>query len=85
MSVVERPLDEVFFESKMGKYEIVKLAIEWIKVKKDEEGYKHLSQTQLLDKAVRDVLSQKKEDTELEIAELKKKKNVKQVKQEEKH
>lgn len=84
MSVVERPLDEVFFESKMGKYEIVKLAIEWIKVKKDEEGYKHLSQTQLLDKAVRDVLSQKQEDTELEIAELKKKKIVKQVKQEEK-
>lgn len=85
MSAVERALDEVFFESKMGKYEIVKLAIEWIKVKKDEEGYKHLSQTQLLDKAVRDVLSRKQEDTELEIAELKKKKIVKQVKQEEKH
>lgn len=84
MSVAERALDEVFFESKVGKYEIVKLAIDWIKVKKDEEGYKHLSQTQLLDKAVRDVLSQKKEDIELEIAELKKKKITKQVKQEEK-
>ncbi|MDD5020857.1 MAG: hypothetical protein PHR82_01825 [Endomicrobiaceae bacterium] len=84
MSVVEKPLDQVFFESKMGKYEIVKLAIEWIKVKKDEEGYKHLSQIQLLDKAVRDVLGKKQQDTESEIAELKKKKIVKQVKQEEK-
>ncbi len=84
MVIAEKPLDQVFFESKMGKYDVVKIAIEWIKLKKDEEGYKHLSQTQLLDKAVRDVLSRKQEEIELEISELKKKKEVKQVKVEEK-
>jgi hypothetical protein len=84
MSAVERALDEVFFESKMGKYEIVKLAIEWIKVKKDEEGYKNLSQTQLLDKAVRDVLTKNTKEVMAEIEDLKKKKTVKPVKQEEK-
>lgn len=84
MSAVERALDEVFFESKMGKYEIVKLAIEWLKVKKDEEGYKNLSQTQLLDKAVRDVLTRNTKEVMAEIEDLKKKKTVKPVKQEEK-
>ena len=84
MIAVEKPLDQVFFESKIGKYEVVKLAIEWIKVKKDEEGYKNLSQTQLLDKAVRDVLSKTQEEILAEIEDLKKKKIAKQVKQEEK-
>jgi len=84
MSAVERALDEVFFESKMGKYEIVKLAIEWLKLKKDEEGYKNLSQTQLLDKAVRDVLIRNTKEVMAEIEDLKKKKIVKTVKQEEK-
>ena len=84
MSAVERALDEVFFESKMGKYEIVKLAIEWLKLKKDEEGYKNLSQTQLLDKAVRDVLTRNTKEVMAEIEDLKKKKIVKPVKQEEK-
>jgi hypothetical protein len=85
MSAVERALDEVFFESKMGKYEIVKkLAIEWLKLKKDEEGYKNLSQTQLLDKAVRDVLTRNTKEVMAEIEDLKKKKIVKTVKQEEK-
>ena len=84
MSAVERALDEVFFESKMRKYEIVKLAIEWLKLKKDEEGYKNLSQTQLLDKAVRDVLTRNTKEVMAEIEDLKKKKTVKPVKQEEK-
>lgn len=84
MNSVEKPLDQVFFESQMGKYDVVKLAIEWIKVKKDEEGYKNLSQTQLLDKAVRDVLTKNPQEIEAEIEDLKKKKIVKPVKQEEK-
>jgi len=84
MNSAEKPLDQVFFESQMGKYDVVKLAIEWIKVKKDEEGYKNLSQTQLLDKAVRDVLTKNTQEVMAEIEDLKKKKIVKPVKQEEK-
>jgi hypothetical protein len=74
MNSAEKPLDQVFFESQMGKYDVVKLAIEWIKVKKDEEGYKNLSQTQLLDKAVRDVLTKNTQEVMAEIEDLKKKK-----------
>ncbi len=57
MTNEEKPTEELFFESGKGKYEVTKLAIEWIKVKKDEDGYRKLSQPELLDKAVRDVVS----------------------------
>ena len=58
MAVVEeKPMEELFFDSKTGKYELTKLAIEWIKVVKDKDDYNKLSQTELIDKALRDVLS----------------------------
>ncbi|MDD3923309.1 MAG: hypothetical protein PHH62_06920 [Endomicrobiaceae bacterium] len=78
--VIEKPLDQLFFDSKLGKYEIVKLAIEWIKVRKSDEDYRKLSQPQLLDKAVRDVLTG--EATYEKIADIEKKKSVKEEKQE---
>ncbi|MDD3053987.1 MAG: hypothetical protein PHG84_06295 [Endomicrobiaceae bacterium] len=78
--VIEKPLDQLFFDSKLGKYEIVKLAIEWIKVRKSDEDYRKLSQQQLLDKAVRDVLTG--EATYEKIADIEKKKSVKEEKQE---
>ena len=84
MTNEERPLEEVFFDSKRGKYEVTKHAIEWIKLKKDEDDYKKLSQADLLDKAVRDVLSLSDEEIEKKIEELKKKKEAaKEAKQEE--
>ena len=72
MTNEEKPTEELFFDSGMGKYEVTKLAIEWIKVKKDEDGYKKLSQPELLDKAVRDVVSG--EATYEKIEEIKNKK-----------
>lgn len=54
--MTEKSLDEMFFETKLGKYDVVRNAIELIKVKKDEEGYAHLPQTLLLNKALREVL-----------------------------
>ena len=82
MSNEERPLEEIFFASGKGKYEVTKLAIEWIKVKKNEDNYRKLSQADLLDKAVRDVLSG--EATYEKIEEIKKKKEAaKEAKQEE--
>ena len=76
MSTAEKNVEELFFESGKGKYEVSKLAIDWIKVKKNEEGYKNLSQTQMLDKALRDVLTG--EATYEKIAEIEKKKKAKQ-------
>lgn len=57
MTNAEKPVEELFFESGMGKYDVTKLAIEWIKVKKNEEEYRKLSQKDLLDRAIRDVVT----------------------------
>ena len=76
MSVTEKNVEELFFSSGKGKYEVTKLAIDWIKVKKNDEGYKNLSQTQMLDKALRDVLSG--EASYEKIAEIEKKRKAKQ-------
>ncbi len=82
MTNEERPLEELFFASGKGKYEVTKLAIEWIKVKKNEDDYRKLSQADLLDKAVRDVLSG--EATYEKIEEINKKREAaKEAKQEE--
>lgn len=72
MTNEEKPTEELFFDSGKGKYEVTKLAIEWIKVKKDDDGYRRLSQPELLDKAVRDVVSG--EATYEKIEEIKNKK-----------
>lgn len=57
MTNAEKPVEELFFESGMGKYDVTKLAIEWIKVKKNEEEYRRLSQKDLLDRAIKDVVT----------------------------
>lgn len=79
MATAEKSVEELFFNSGKGKYEVTKLAIDWIKVKKNDEGYKNLSQTEMLDKALRDVLSG--EATYEKIVEIEKKKQA--AKQEE--
>ncbi|MFA7074840.1 MAG: hypothetical protein WC234_06610 [Endomicrobiaceae bacterium] len=78
--VSEKPLDQLFFDSKIGKYDIVKLAIEWIRVRKSDEDYRKLSQPQLLDKAIRDVLSG--EATYEKIIDIENKKSAKEEKTE---
>lgn len=57
MANQEKPIEEMFFASGKGKYEVTKLAIEWIKVVKKDDDYRKLSQPELLDKAIKDVLS----------------------------
>jgi hypothetical protein len=74
MANEEKPIEEIFFDSGKGKYEVTKLAIEWIKVVKKDDDYRKLSQTELLDKAVRDVLSGVA--TYEKIEEIKKRKTV---------
>ena len=82
MTNEEKPIEELFFASGKGKYEVTKLAIDWIKVKKDEDEYRKLSQADLLDKAVRDVLSGEATYEKIEEI-LKKKEAAKAEKQEE--
>lgn len=51
-----KPLEQAVFESKMGRYEIVKFALDWIEVKKHEEDYRKLSQAELITKALNEVM-----------------------------
>lgn len=51
-----KPLEQAVFESKMGRYEIVKLALDWIEVKKHEDDYRRLSQAELITKALNEVM-----------------------------
>ncbi|WP_413853220.1 hypothetical protein [Candidatus Ruminimicrobium bovinum] len=79
--MTEKSLDEMFFETKLGKYDVVRNAIELIKVKKDEEGYAHLPQTLLLNKVLREVLENNM--TYEQIEKLRQEKKAKKAKQQE--
>jgi hypothetical protein len=41
--------------SRLGRYEVVKLALEWIEVIKQKEDYRKLTQAELIDKVLNDV------------------------------
>jgi hypothetical protein len=40
---------------RLGRYEVVKLALGWIEVMKQNENYRKLTQTELINKALNDV------------------------------
>lgn len=73
-----KPLEQAVFESKMGRYEIVKLALDWIEVKKSDEDYRRLSQAELITKALNEVMDGTV--TPEKIEELQKKMKSKEVK-----
>lgn len=75
-----KPLEQAVFESKMGRYEIVKLALDWIGVKKHEEDYRKLSQAELITKALNEVMDGTA--TKEKIEELQKKMKAKEPKSE---
>jgi hypothetical protein len=43
--------------SRLGRYEIVKLALEWIEIIKQDEDYRKLTQTELIGKVLNDVMT----------------------------
>jgi hypothetical protein len=75
-----KPLEQAVFESKMGRYEIVKLALDWVGVKKHEEDYRKLSQAELITRALNEVMDGTV--TADKIEELQKKLKAKEVKAE---
>ncbi|MCL2389105.1 MAG: hypothetical protein FWC85_01830 [Elusimicrobia bacterium] len=56
MSETNKPLEERVLESKLGRYDLVKTALDWIEVKRTDEDYRRLPQAELLNKAVSDVV-----------------------------
>ena len=80
MALTENKLAEAVSNSKTGKYEIVKLALEWIEVKKYDEDYRRLTQAELITKALDDILA--KVATTEKVEELRKKMKAKENKEE---
>ena len=49
-------LTEKVFKSKKGRYDIVRMALDWIEVNKYNEDYRKLGQAELISKALGDVV-----------------------------
>ena len=57
MVFTEMQLGSAVSMSRLGRYEIVKLALEWVEVIKQNEDYRKLTQTELIDKVLNDVMT----------------------------
>jgi hypothetical protein len=55
MVFTETQLKSEVSMSRLGRYEVVKLALEWIEVIKQNEDYRKLPQTELINKVLNDV------------------------------
>jgi hypothetical protein len=55
MVFTETQLRSAVSRSQLGRYEVVKLALEWIEVIKHNEDYRKLTQTGLIDRVLNDV------------------------------
>ncbi len=50
-------LESAVSMSRLGRYEMVRLALEWAEVMKQNENYRKLTQTELIDKVLSDVMA----------------------------
>jgi len=56
MALTQSQLAQAVASSKLGKYELVKLALEWIAANKYNEEYRKLTQTDIITKALNDIM-----------------------------
>jgi hypothetical protein len=54
---MEKQLEEAMSLSKIGRYDIVKLALEWIALNKRNEDFKKLNQADIINKVLTDVVT----------------------------
>ncbi|MDR3256421.1 MAG: hypothetical protein LBT18_02025 [Endomicrobium sp.] len=57
MTLTETQLGLAVSTSQLGRYKIVKLALEWIEVTKQNEDYRKLTQPELINKVLSDVVN----------------------------
>jgi hypothetical protein len=57
MVLTKMQLGEAVLTSELGRYEIVKLALEWIDLMKQNKDYKNLTQSELINKVLNDVIT----------------------------
>lgn len=77
MVLTETQLGSAISASHLGRYEIVKLALKWIEVVKQTEDYRKLTQTELVNKALSDVVTNVATYEKIEELRKKMKKEVK--------
>lgn len=53
----ERPLEQMILDQPTGKYALVSLATSWALDLRRREEYRHLTQVEILDLAIKDLLS----------------------------
>ncbi len=53
----EKSLEQLILEKSQGKYSVVDMASKWALVLRRQEEYRHLGQPEVLDLALRDILS----------------------------
>ena len=56
MESIETQLESMISMSKLGRYEVVKLTLEQIKIMMQSEEYRKLTQIELINKALSDVI-----------------------------
>ena len=54
---VDKSIEQLILEKSVGKYSVVDLASMWALVLRRQEEYRHLGQPEILDVALRDLLS----------------------------
>ncbi|MDR0978282.1 MAG: hypothetical protein LBL71_04605 [Endomicrobium sp.] len=57
MVLTETQLAEAISSSKLGRYNIVKMAVEWIALNKQNDSFKRLTQIEIINKALNDVVT----------------------------
>jgi hypothetical protein len=57
MISTEIELDDALSSSQLGRYEIVRLALQWILLNRQNEDFRKLTQTELINKALNNVVT----------------------------
>jgi hypothetical protein len=57
MTLCKSTLDFNISRSSIGKYEMIQLALDWIDILKQSDSYKNLTQVEIINKVLGDVLS----------------------------
>jgi hypothetical protein len=75
MVFTETQLGVAVSSSKLGRYDIVKLAVEWIALNRQNEDFRKLTQSEIITKALSDVVTDVVTPEKLEGLRKKMKKN----------
>ncbi|MDR0486070.1 MAG: hypothetical protein LBH29_05015 [Elusimicrobiota bacterium] len=59
MALTQEQLDALLLDTDLGRYDIVRRAIDWIQLKKKTEEYRKLSAVEIIKKSLEDVMEGK--------------------------